>query len=59
MNSLLACDLPLQILALVSFLRFAGSGGDQAVLLLSLFEFFVSLIFVSGFQFLIVCVLLQ
>jgi hypothetical protein len=59
MNSLLACDLPLQILALVSFIRFAGSGGDQAVLLLSLSEFLVSLIFVSGFQFLIVCVLLQ
>jgi hypothetical protein len=50
MSSLLACDLPLQILALVGFLRFAGWRPAA--------EFFVSLIFVSGFQFPIVCGLL-
>jgi hypothetical protein len=58
MSLLLACDLPLPCSGQLSSV--CRVKGDQAVLLLSLsLSFFMSLNFVSGFQFLIVCELLQ
>jgi hypothetical protein len=54
-NFSVACEfVPLQILALAVFLRFAESGRPGFATAVSL-VFFKSLIFVSGFQLLIEC----